>query len=124
MIYLDVDDLLHVARRALGAEPELRDAGLLQSAAARPQATLFGADAYPDLPHKAAAVMQSLVANHALIDGNKRLGLAALIAFLGINGARLSWTNDDAYDVTMAIASGELTEIDEIAERIAAAIAP
>lgn len=124
MIYLDVDDLLHVAHRALGAEPELRDAGLLQSAAARPQATVFGADAYPDLAQKAAALVQSLVSNHALIDGNKRLGLAGLIAFLGINGARLSWTNDEAYDFTIAIASGELTEIDEIAERIAAAIAP
>lgn len=120
MIYLDAGDLLHVARRALDAEPVVRDAGLLDSAAARPRATLFGAEAYPDLETKAAALVQSLVGNHALIDGNKRLGLAALIAFLGVNGRRLTWTNDEAHDIIIAIASGELDDVAAIAARIRA----
>ncbi len=120
MIYLDADDLLHVARRAIDAEPAVRDAGLLDSAAARPRATLFGAEAYPDLETKAAALVQSLVGNHALVDGNKRLGLAALIAFLGINGRRLTWTNDEAYDIIIAIASGELDDVAAIAALIRA----
>lgn len=122
MIYLDLEDILHVARRTLGAEPAVRDLGLLESAAARPAATLFGADAYPDLATKAAALTQSIVSNHALVDGNKRLGLAALITFLGVNGARLSWTNDEAYDFIIAIASGELTDLSAMAAEIAAAI--
>lgn len=121
MIYLDADDLLHVARRALGGEPVVRDHGLLESAAARSQATVFGADAYPDLETKAAALLQSIVSNHALADGNKRLGLAALIAFLGVNGQRLTWTNEEAYDAIIAIASGELSQLSEIAECIRAA---
>lgn len=118
MIYLDYGDLLHIARRALGGEPSVRDQGLLESALARPQAAPFGREAYPSLEEKAAALTHSLVKNHGLFDGNKRLGLAALIAFLGMNGWRLSWTNDEAYDVIIAIADGRLDEIEGIAERI------
>lgn len=116
MNYLDLSDLIHIATRALGAAPELRDAGLLESALARPRASAFGADAYPDLESKAAALVHSLARNHALVDGNKRLALSGLIAFLGLNARRLTWTNDEAYDVIVAIASGELDEIQEIAE--------
>ena len=116
MIYLDLEDLLHIAERTIGAPVEVRDLGLLDSAAQRPRATAFGRDAYPDLETKAAALLQSVVGNHALIDGNKRLGLASLIAFLGINGRRLSWTNDEAYDVVIAVASGQLKDLDEIAQ--------
>lgn len=118
MIYLDAAELLYVARRAIGAEPVVRDAGLLESAAARPRATLFDEEAYPDLETKAAALVQSLVGNHALVDGNKRLGLAALITFLGVNGRRLTWSNDEAYDVIVAIASGQLHDVASIADRI------
>ncbi len=124
MIYLDLEDILHVARRTLGADPAVRDLGLLESAAARPSATLFGADAYPNLATKAAALTQSIVSNHALVDGNKRLGLAALITFLGVNGERLSWSNDEAYDFIIAIASGDLVDLSAMAAEIAAAIDP
>ena len=75
MIYLDLDDLLHVAERVLG-EVLVRDVGLLEAAAARPRATAFGAEVYGDLFTKAAALLHSLATNHALVDGNKRLGLA------------------------------------------------
>lgn len=118
MIYLDLDDLLYIAERAIGATPVVRDAGLLESAAARPRTELFGAQVYPTLPLKAAALTLSLVGNHALVDGNKRLGLAGLIAFLGVNGYRLQWTNDEAHDLIVSIAAGELTEVDELAQTI------
>jgi len=69
VIYLALPELLHVAARALGSEPAVRDYGLLESALARPQATAFGSDAYPGLDAKAAALLHSLASNHALIDG-------------------------------------------------------
>ncbi|WP_203335850.1 type II toxin-antitoxin system death-on-curing family toxin [Nocardioides limicola] len=118
MIHLDYVDLLHIATRTLGQTPEVRDPGLLESAAARPRATVFGEDAYPTLETKAAALTHSLAKNHPLVDGNKRLALAGLIAFLGVNGRRLTWTNDEAYDVVMAIAAGELDTIEDIADEI------
>ena len=116
MIYLDLDSLLHIAARTLGGEPVIRDYGLLESALARPRASAFGEDAYPDLFAKAAALLHSLARNHALVDGNKRLALAATIAFLGINGHRLTLSNDEAYDLVIAVATGALDDVAEIAE--------
>jgi death on curing protein len=113
--------LLHIAERALGGEPEVRDYGLLESAAARPQASAFGDDAYPDLDTKAAALLHSLVRNHALVDGKKRLALAGVIAFYGVNGRRLTLPNDGAYDLIMSVAAGHLDTVGEIATRLKAA---
>lgn len=118
MIYLTLPELLHIASRALGGEPEVRDLGLLDSAAARPQATAFGKDAYPDLDAKAAALLHSLARNHALVDGNKRLALAAVIVFCGVNGRRLTLTNDEAYDLIIDVAAGHLDSVDGIATRL------
>ena len=120
MIYLDLEDLLRIADRALEGGVAVRDSGLLASAVARPQMTVFGSDAYPTLHEKAAALLHSVVANHALFDGNKRLGLASVIAFLGINGWRLTLTNDAAYDLVMAVAAGEVDDVARIAEALAA----
>ena len=88
MIYLTLPELLYVGERAIG-DVQVRDVGLLEAALIRPQATAFGNDAYPDLDGKAAAFMHSLARAHALVDGNTRLALAGLIAFLGMNGRRL-----------------------------------
>jgi death-on-curing protein len=118
VIYLTYAELLHVAERVLGAPPVIGDAGLLQSALARPQASAFGEDAYPTLAEKAAALVHSIACNHALVDGNKRLALGALIAFLGMNGRRLTLTNDEAYDLIIAIATGELSDVAAIAIRV------
>lgn len=115
MIFLTLPELLHVAERTLGPDYAVRDYGLLEAALARPQATAFGKDAYPTLDAKAAGLLHSLARNHALIDGNKRLALAALIAFYGLNGRRLTLTNDAAYDLVMNVASGHLDSVDEIA---------
>jgi death on curing protein len=118
MIYLTLPDLLHVARRVLGDEPAVRDYGLLESALTRPRASAFGQDAYATLDEKAAALLHSLARNHALIDGNKRLALGGLIAFYGLNGRRLTLTNDAAYDLVIAVATGELDEVTDLARTL------
>ena len=118
MIYLTLHELLHVAERVLGSEVLIRDAGLLQSALARPQATAFGLDAYPTLEDKAAALLHSLARNHALVDDNKRLALAGTIACLGVNGMRFRLSNDEAHDLILAVAEGELDDVAVIAEAI------
>jgi death-on-curing protein len=100
---LTVEDLLLICER-LGLV--VRDVGLLASAAARPATTVFGEDAYIDLPAKAAAIMHSIVAHHPLVDGNKRLGWVALVLTLDINGHRLEVPDDEAVDITVAVAAG------------------
>jgi death-on-curing protein len=124
VIYLTVPELLRVAERALGFEPKIRDIGLLEASAARPAASAFGSDAYPDLDAKAAALLHSLARNHALIDGNKRLALAGVISFYGVNGRRLTLTNDEAYELVMAVADGRLDDVGAIASRLGSATEP
>jgi death-on-curing protein len=114
VIYLTLPELIYIAERATGGKVAIRDVGLLESAAVRPEATAFGSDAYPDLDSKAAALLHSLARNHALVDGNKRLALGALIAFYGVNGRQLTLTNETAYDLIMQIAAGELDSVGEI----------
>ena len=115
MIYLTLAELLYGAERTLGHDYAVRDYGLLEAAVARPRATVFGKDAYPDLDAKAAALLHSVARNHALIDGDKRLALTAVIAFYGLNGRRLTLSNDAAYTLVMAVAAGDLDSVDEIA---------
>jgi death-on-curing protein len=123
VIFLDLEDLLHVARRTLG-DVDIRDVGLLESASARPRSTAFGEDAYPSIHLKAAALLHSVSRNHPLVDGNKRLALAATIAFYGLNGLRLTMSNDEAYELIMAVAAGELDDVEQIARRLEADTAP
>src|SRR5258708_21846277 len=95
-----------LAQLLLGDPAPIRDLGLLESASARPRASAFGIDAYPDLWTKAAALLQSIVKNHALIDGNKRLGWLATAVFLEINGAAAYVaSNDDVYVFVMDVAA-------------------
>lgn len=117
MIYLDVEDLLHIAEVTLG-NVETRDIGLLDSAAARPQASAFGEAAYPTIHEKAAALAHSIARSHALVDGNKRLALAAGATFLWINGVQLTLTNDEAYSLIIAVAAGQLDDIEGIADTV------
>ena len=114
--YLELEELLHIVSVA-GLGP-VRDVGLLESAVARPATTLMGQDAYPALELKAAALMHSNVCNHALFDGNKRLGWLACVVFIGFNGARVALTQDEAFDLTMAVASVELRDVPQIAARL------
>ncbi|MCY3559664.1 MAG: type II toxin-antitoxin system death-on-curing family toxin [bacterium] len=116
--FLDTDDLIELARRLLGDPPPVREVGLLGAAAARPQASAFGADAYPDIWTKGAALLQSIVKNHPLIDGNKRLGWLATAVFLEINGVSATAAhNDDVYELVMRVAA-EDAAVEEIADRL------
>ncbi|MCY0937818.1 type II toxin-antitoxin system death-on-curing family toxin [Streptomyces sp. H34-S4] len=96
MHYLTLPELLNLAER-LGAS-DVRDYGLLDSALARPQSSVFGQDAYPDVWQKAAALMESLARNYGLVDGNKRIAWYATWVFLYMNGHPL----DSAFDVDEA----------------------
>jgi death-on-curing protein len=122
VIHLTTDEALHIARRTLGADSVIRDVGLLEAAVARPAASVGGNDAYPTLVEKAAALVHSALRNHALVDGNKRLGLMLLVVFLGVNGVRLHASNDQAYDFIVAIAEGELDAVTEIAAALSAMV--
>ena len=122
--YLDLDDLIGLARKLLGDPPPIRDIGLLGSAAARPQATAFGQDAYPDLITKAAALLQSIVNDHALDNGNKRLGWLATAVFLELNGAKASRTsNDDVYEFVMWVAASN-PDLGDISIRLSQLVQP
>jgi death on curing protein len=113
--YLTPEDLVHLAALVLGDPPPIRDMGLMGAAAARPQTTLFGDDAYLDLRTKAAALLHSIVKNHPLVDGNKRLGWLATAVFLELNGvAAVTAANDDVYDLVVGVAAGH-DSIDNIA---------
>lgn len=114
--YLSLEDLL-VLVDDLQVGP-VRDLGLLGSAAHRPQTHLWGREAYPSLDEKAAALLESLVRNHPLGDGNKRLGWLAVVVFYSINGVMLNAPDDDAYDLVVGTAAGECALAD-IAPRLA-----
>ncbi len=116
-LYLDLDTALAIAARAVEAEPEVTDYGLLESALARPQATVMGQDAYPSMYGKAGALLHSLAKNHCLVDGNKRLAWLATVVFCYINGLLVDAPDDDAYDFVIAIADGTISDVGEIAAR-------
>ena len=120
--YLDLEDVLSLARTLLGDPPPVREIGLLGSAVARPQTSVFGEDAYPDVFSKAAALLQSIVNNHPLVDGNKRLGWLATAVFLELNDVKASEaTNDDVYDFVIWVASSN-PDLDVITPRLRAII--
>src|SRR3954447_12446242 len=110
--YLDPDDLMRLTDRVIDGEVKVRDAGLLSSALHRPQTVVFGGQAYPTLAEKAGALLHSLVMNHALFDGNKRLGWATTLVFCAMNGCEIDMTQDNAYLFVMSVARGELDAAD------------
>ncbi|MCT9929401.1 type II toxin-antitoxin system death-on-curing family toxin [Planotetraspora sp. A-T 1434] len=117
--YLTVEQVLDLAELAIEGTPQLRDLGLLDSAVHRPQARMFGQEAYPDLVTKAAALLHSLAVNHPFLDGNKRVAWVSTVVFLAYNGVELDTDDDSAYDLVIAVASGKLDDVGEIAEVLA-----
>ena len=117
MRYLDVESLLVLADLAVGGQAQVRDMGLLSSAAARPRSGFGDFEAYPTIFEKAAALMHSLVGNHALVDGNKRLGWTAAVVFCDINGTWIEAPDDEGYDLVIGVAEGRL-DVPEIADRL------
>lgn len=116
--YLELEDLLVICEGYLGRPAEVRDVGLLASALARPRATAFGEDAYPGTHEKAAALLDSVVNNHALVDGNKRLGWVAVRLFYGLNEYAVSATEDQKVLLVLEVAAGELAGVIDIAKRL------
>ena len=114
--FLDIDDALEQIR-FLGFH--VRDVGLLQSSLARPQSSLFGADAYPTLDLKAAALMHSVATSHPLIDGNTRSAWALVITFILLNRLEVVAETNDAFEFVLSVATGSL-ELDEMASWIEA----
>ncbi|MFJ3983174.1 type II toxin-antitoxin system death-on-curing family toxin [Streptomyces fungicidicus] len=117
MHYLTLPELLNLAKR-LG-EDVVRDYGLLDSALARPQSSVFGQDAYPDVWQKAAALMESLARNRALVDGNKRLAWYATWVFLHMNGHPLDpdFDVDEAEQFVLDVCQGAL-DVPKIAAQL------
>jgi death-on-curing protein len=108
--YLTLRDLLGLVK-ALNVGP-VRDLGLLDSSAHRPKSSFSGEQAYPTVRAKAAALLHSVVCNHALVDGNKRLGLLATAVFLRLNGFDLDLDDEEAFELTMSVAAGKLNADD------------
>jgi death-on-curing protein len=115
--FLTVEDLLEIAHGVLEVV-EIRDMGLLASAAGRPQTTIFGEGAYPSLADKTAALMHSIARNHALVDGNKRVAWSATRVFCLLNGRDIVFDVDDAEALVLAVATGE-ADVPDIAVAIA-----
>jgi death-on-curing protein len=113
--FLDVEDALRQVAR-LGFI--VKDAGLLDSALARPRATVFGEDAYKSLELKAAALIHSLIKNHPMVDGNKRTAWMLLNSFLYVNGCLLEMDTEQGMELTLGLATDRLT-LDEAAAFIA-----
>jgi len=83
----------------------VKDLGLLDSALSRPKTTLFGEDAYPALELKAAAMVESIILNHPMIDGNKRSSWFALNVFLEINDHQMIASQDEAFEYVLSVAT-------------------
>lgn len=116
--YVSLEQVIELAAFACGDPPDVRDVGLLDSAVHRPQASMFGQDAYPDLFTKAAALLQSLAVNHPLVDGNKRTAWLATTVFLRKNDVRLEPDEDEAYKLVIGVAAGVIEEVEEIARTL------
>ena len=114
MRYLTVAEVLEINADLMGGQAALRDRGLLESAVARPQASAFGGDAYPDIVSKAAALLHSLVLDHPFVDGNKRTAVLAMLVFASLNGFQLRWDQKDALDFVLRLASGDVDLVDVI----------
>jgi death-on-curing protein len=111
MRYLALSEVVELHRRLLetaGGAVGIRDLGALESALAQPKMTLAGNDLYPTLVEKAAALCFSLVGNHPFVDGNKRVGHAAMETFLVLNGAEIDAGLDEQERVMLDLAAGRI----------------
>jgi death-on-curing protein len=111
MRYLVLGEVVELHRRILqgsGGAPGIRDLGALDSAVAQPKATVGGVDLYPTVLEKAAALCFSLVQSHPFVDGNKRVGHAALETFLILNGAEIDAAVDDQERLMLDLAAGRI----------------
>jgi death-on-curing protein len=120
MRYVTISELIYINGVILkrqdiaSGKQKIRDIELLQAAVARPEASAFGADAYPTLREKAAALLHSLARNHPFTDGNKRTATVGVVFMLRVNGETVTWTQGDALKMIMRAAEGK-ADVDQIA---------
>lgn len=108
---LSVEEILELHRRVLaasGGSSGVRDLGAVESAAAQPRMSFGGRDLYLGLAEKAAALGFSLVCNHPFVDGNKRIGHAAMETFLVLNGWELNSSVDEQEQTILSLAGGQM----------------
>jgi death-on-curing protein len=126
---LTLSELIFINSRVVGlpdlatGKRKVRDIDLLEAAAQRPLASAFGADAYPELADKIAALFHSLVRNHPFADGNKRTATVAALFMAEVNGQRLAWDADEALGVIVGAAETR-ADVPELAAWFAAVMRP
>jgi death-on-curing protein len=119
VIFLELDELLHVAERTLGHAPHVRDHGLLESALARPRATAFGEDAYPRHPPQGSRVAAFAGAQPRAGRRQQAPCARAVLAFNGMHGMRVTLADDAAYNLVMSVAGGQVGDVTQIASVLA-----
>ena len=125
--YLRMDEVLRLhalVMRAEGQPSVLVDAVKLESAILRPAAEAFGSEFYPSLAEKAAVLVQGVVIAHPFVDGNKRLGLGCMLAFLLMNRIPLTAAPDPLYQFVISVSTGELRRTEDIAGHLRLLFAP
>lgn len=111
MIWLSKEQVLMMHAQlveATGGSPGMRDEAMLDSALSNPFQSFGGEDLYPSLYAKAAQLCFGLVKNHAMVDGNKRLGAHIMLVFLALNGCELAYSQQELSEVILALAAGEI----------------
>ena len=109
--YLVLIEVIELHRQIIeqsGGALGIRDLGALESALAQPYMTFGGEELYPKLVDKASAIGFSLVMNHPFIDGNKRIGHAAMEVFLVMNGVEIDASVDEQESIFLSLASGKI----------------
>jgi death-on-curing protein len=115
MYFLDPLEAITIQRVAIhkyGGSSGVRDLGLLKSALAAPRHTMFGEELYPDLASKCAILLYLIVENHPFVDGNKRTAFLSTLRFAEMNGHTLDATEEQLFNLTVGIASGQLDKDD------------
>ena len=113
--FLEIADILDIHQiliEQFGGMPGVRDEGLLESAVSQPKASFFGELLHPTIYQQAAAYLYHLAKNHPFLDGNKRTAYGAMEAFLRLNGYNLDLSNEEAYNMVIRVAQGEMTKED------------
>lgn len=103
----NVTELHRMLIAETGGSPNIRDAGLLESAVRSVWQTFGGEALYPSVEEKGARLGFSLVSNHAFVDGNKRIGMLVMLTFLELNGASIDPSVEDFTRMGLSLAAGE-----------------
>ena len=126
MHHLSIEQVIEIHRRVIlqsGGSPGLRDRGALESSVLQPLQTFGGQDLYPTLAERAAALGFFLIQNHPFVDGNKRVGHAAMETLLILNGAEVVAPVDEQEAIILSVASGQISR-EQFTEWLAGHLAP